>query len=108
MITDLFQYLKIMLSDLPEYNAKIKAGFLLAPASFMTYATGAVFDIADYGAIEDLFHLFGFWEFLPHPDLIAALAHIYCNQEEHPIQTDLCAEMAFILFGVNLDQLNKY
>lgn len=95
------------MSDLPEYNAKIKAGFLLAPASFMTHSTGAIFDIAQYGAIEDLLHLFGIWEFLPHPDLIAALGHIYCNQEEHPIDNELCAEIAFILLGINLEQLNK-
>ena len=42
-------YLQIMLSERPEYNNKVKAGFLLAPVAFMTHSTNSVFLIAEWG-----------------------------------------------------------
>jgi hypothetical protein len=57
-----------LLSERPEYNAKIKAGFLLAPAAIMTHAYNPIFLLANWvDSIEDLLHLLGFYEFLPHP-----------------------------------------
>ena len=38
-----------MLSERPEYNNKVKAGFLLAPVAFMTHSTNSVFLIAEWG-----------------------------------------------------------
>jgi hypothetical protein len=96
------------LSELPEYNEKIKAGFLLAPAVFMTHATDPIFLISQFAEeIDFLYHLFGAYEFLPHPDIISALAHVFCNEEEHPIYTDVCANIAFILLNIKVDHLNK-
>ena len=36
-----------MLSEKPEYNEKIRAGFLMAAAVFMTHATNGVFYYAE-------------------------------------------------------------
>ena len=38
-----------MLSERPEYNQKVEAGFLLAPVAFMTHSTNAVFLLAEWG-----------------------------------------------------------
>jgi hypothetical protein len=96
-----------LLSELPEYNDKIKAGFLLAPAAFMTHATDPIFLISQFAEeIDDLYHLFGSYEFLPHPDVISDLGHLYCDVEEHPIYAEICANIAFILFNIAPDHLN--
>jgi hypothetical protein len=59
---------KVLLSDKPEYNEKIKAGFLLAPAAIMTNAYSPVFLLTAIAeAVEDFLHLLGIYEFLPHP-----------------------------------------
>ncbi len=64
-------YLQVLLSERPEYNQKIKAGFLLAPAAFMTHAYNPIFLLSEWvEELEDLFHLFGIYEFLPQPGLI--------------------------------------
>ena len=38
-----------MLSEKPEYNNKVEAGFLLAPVAFMSHATNSVFLFAEWG-----------------------------------------------------------
>ena len=38
-----------MLSEKPEYNEKVEAGFLLAPVAFMTHSTNSVFLFAEWG-----------------------------------------------------------
>lgn len=37
----------VLLSEMPEYNAKIKAGFLMGPAAFMANATSPLFEEAE-------------------------------------------------------------
>ena len=44
-----------MLSERPEYNNKVKAGFLLAPVAFMTHSTNSVFLIAEWGEGRNVF-----------------------------------------------------
>jgi len=39
--------------------------------------------------------------------LISWLSHIICNEEEHPIYTDVCSNIAFLLLGINPAQLNQ-
>ena len=47
----------VMLSLMPEYNAKIKAGFLMGPATSMTNANATIFQAADEAEnIQDWFH----------------------------------------------------
>ena len=55
-------YLQIMLSERPEYNNKVKAGFLLAPVAFMTHSTSSVFLIAEWGEGRNVFRtLVEYW-----------------------------------------------
>ena len=55
-------YLQIMLSERPEYNNKVKAGFLLAPVAFMTHSTNSVFLIAEWGEGRNVFRtLVAYW-----------------------------------------------
>ena len=59
---------QVLLSERPEYNDKVRAGFLLAPAVIMTNAYNAIFLFTDLAeVVEDIFHWLGFYEFLPHP-----------------------------------------
>lgn len=99
--------LMVLLSERPEYNNKIKDAYLMGPAVFMTHANNPIFWLAEWADdIMDLYHLFGLYEFLPHSDLMTWLGHVVCNVEEHPIMADLCANAAFLLMGINLNQLN--
>ena len=63
-----YHSLQVLLSERPEYNDKVRAGFLLAPAVIMTNAYNAIFLFTDLAeVVEDIFHWLGFYEFLPHP-----------------------------------------
>lgn len=46
----------------------------MAPAVFMGNSQDAIFQISQWADnVEDLFHLFGIYEFLPHDELLAEL-----------------------------------
>ena len=50
----------VLLSELPEYNDKIRAGFLMGPAAYMGNAYNPIFQLADYAEdLQELFHLLG-------------------------------------------------
>ena len=95
------------MSELPEYNDKIHDAFLLAPPAFMTNADNPIFLIAEWaGNIEILFHLFGFYEFLPHYEVISWIGHYFCDLDEHHALAVLCENIVFIVAGINEAQLN--
>jgi hypothetical protein len=97
-----------MSSEKPEYNEKIRAAFLLAPAVFMNHAVNPIFLIAEWaGSLENLLHLLGVYEFLPHTEVISWLGDTVCDEEDHPIYTEVCTNVAFLLFGIQPEQLNK-
>ncbi len=97
----------MLLSERPEYNDKITEGYLLAPAAFMTTAPNPIFILASYADdLQDLYHFLGFWEFIPHSWLITWLGHYVCNEDDHPIWGSLCLNVAFLLMGINPEQLN--
>ena len=50
----------VLLSEKPEYNDKVKAGFMMGPATFMGNAFSPIFALADYAEdIQELFHMLG-------------------------------------------------
>jgi len=99
------QYL-VMLSSLPEYNDKIKLGFLLAPPAYMSHAPSMIFQIASLAEdIEILYHLFGLYEFLPHLDIITWFGHLVCS-DDHPLLQSVCMNIGFTILGFNPGQLN--
>jgi len=99
------QYL-IMLSAKPEYNEKVKLGFLLAPPAYMSHAPSIIFQIASWANdVEILYHLFGLYEFLPHLDVETWLGHLICS-DDHPLLQTVCMNIGFLLMGFNPGQLN--
>ena len=45
---------QVLLSERPEYNVKIRAGFLLAPAAFMAHSTSNMFKVIFTGYLHQL------------------------------------------------------
>jgi len=96
----------VMLSMKPEYNEKIKVGVVLAPPVYMGHATNFIFEIASWaGGIENIYHLFGQYEFLPHYDVISWIGDLLCG-DDHPFTNTLCMNIGFLLLGFNPGQLN--
>jgi len=99
------QYL-IMLASLPEYNDKIKLGVLLAPPAYMSHSVNIIFQLAAYANdIEILYHLFGYYVFFPHTEVISWFAHLYCS-DDHPDLQTVCMNIAFNILGFTPEQLN--
>ena len=74
------QYL-VMLSLRPEYNAKIKAGFLLGPTALVGNATNPMVKMADQAElIQSVFQLLGMDEFMPnYLEVKSQMAHRVCR-----------------------------
>jgi hypothetical protein len=81
----------------------------MGPAAFMTNADNPIFTIADWADdIGILYHLFGFYEFLPHYDFITWIGHIFCDIAGNEALAGLCENIVFIFTGINEAQLNMY
>ena len=64
------QYL-MMLSELPEYNSKIKAGFLLGTTAFGGNASETLVQISEQrDNIQFILETLGHYEFLPNYPLV--------------------------------------
>ena len=95
------------MSELPEYNEKVKEAYLMGPAAFMKQASNPIFVIAGWGDTLDYFyHIFGLYEFLPHWEFIDLISHFFCNVEDNPILGSLCENIVFLFTGINEAQLN--
>ena len=79
----------------------------MGPAAFMTKADNPIFTISEWaGNIEILFHLFGFYEFLPHYEIISWIGDFFCDVSGNEILAALCENIVFIVSGINEAQLN--
>ena len=74
------QYL-VLLSERPDYNAKIRAGFLMGPTALVGNATNPLAKLADQAElIQSVFKLLGMDEFMPnYLDIKSRLAHRICG-----------------------------
>ena len=73
----------------------------------MTTAPNPIFILAQWAdELEDLYHWFGYYEFIPHYLVISWLGHVVCNSDDHPYWGSLCLNIAFLIGGINPDQLN--
>jgi hypothetical protein len=96
-----------MSSEKPEYNQKIRAAFLLAPTVFMNHATNGVFQMAEWaGSLENLLHSLGVYEYMPHLEIFSWLGDTFCSQNDRPVYTEVCNNLAFLLYGIKPDRLN--
>ena len=93
------QYL-ILLSEKPEYNAKIKAGFLLAPTAYGGHATNPMTVASPYAeAIVDFISKFGIYEFMPNfLETKTWLANTICNSSH--IQRTICGYFYATIIGM--------
>ena len=97
------------MSDRPEYNEKIAAGFLLAPVAYLTLSTSAEFKLAPYAdQLRDLINEIGKFEWFMHRRIYSLVGHLLCSEERHPIITEkICAFLANNLVGFSEGQLNQ-
>ena len=50
----------VLLSEMPEYNDKIRAGFMMAPVTSLSRCSSMALDMSDYaGAFQDWLHSIG-------------------------------------------------
>ncbi|KAK7069841.1 hypothetical protein SK128_009354 [Halocaridina rubra] len=95
-----------MLSELPEYNQKVKAMAGLAPVAYLDNAIGPITYIAQYtDQLEIIFDLLGVGELLPSNDLMDNLAENFCDKNS--TFAEICYNFLFLLCGPDADELNK-
>ena len=56
--------------------------------------------------IKALLDLLGVYEIAPHTEFFTWLGHLICNNEIHPILTEICMDVAF--WFANLDEDGKF
>ena len=79
----------------------------MGPAAFMTGADNFMLTIANWaGDLQILYHIFGFYEFLPHYDTITWIGHYFCDVAGNEILASLCENFVFLFSGINEAQLN--
>ncbi|XP_076684092.1 lipase 3-like [Andrena cerasifolii] len=96
----------VMASERVEQQAKIKAMFALAPATFMPRNTNPFIRLLAPFAdnIGKLADLIGMYEFMPTDELMQSLAQLVCGNEA--ITKPLCEKMIVHFIGANERDLN--
>lgn len=95
-----------MMSELPEYNAKIKAMAGLAPVAFVNNAIGPLMELAPYtDDIETIADILGIGEFLPSNELMDYLAETYCDMNS--TYHEVCYNILFLIGGPDADELDE-
>lgn len=99
------QYL-IMLAELPEYNDKFRAGFLLGPTAFGARATNPLVSLSDLAEdIKYLLELMGIHEFLPNfLEVKSWLSHIICKLTN--VHSEVCRNLFSLFVGMTPAKLN--
>nr|CAD7609807.1 unnamed protein product [Timema genevievae] len=96
----------VMASMRPEYNAKIRAQFSLAPVAFMSNLKSPVIRLM--ATFEDtldiLLKMIGVYEFLPNSEFLTLVGGLFCDDDD--ITQQLCDNVLFLLCGYDQDQLN--
>ncbi|EFA01613.1 Lipase 3-like Protein [Tribolium castaneum] len=96
----------VMTSMLPEYNAKIKAQFSLAPIAYMNHMTSPLLHIIAFwtGPLDLLLQLIGINEFLPSNEFMALVGDILCGDDD--ITQILCSNVLFAICGFSPSEMN--
>ena len=99
------QYL-ILLSELPQYNDKIRAGFLLGPTAFGGNATNPLIPLSAHAeTFQTVLNAFGIYEFLPNfLEIKSWLAHTICGTS--PTYERLCRDFFSVFVGSHPEHLN--
>ena len=111
MFISMFNYVtfyQVLLSERPEYNEKIKAGFLMAPVAYLTLATSSEFLLAPYiNIIRNLVERIEKYEWFVHRMIYSLFGHVVCSEENHPITENICVMIAENVIGFGQGQLNE-
>lgn len=96
----------VMTSKLPEYNAKIKAHFSLAPIAYMNHMTSPLMKILAFWStgLDILLKLIGVNEFLPSSDFLGLAGGALCGDDA--ITQFLCTNALFAICGFSQAQMN--
>ncbi|KAJ3630135.1 hypothetical protein MTP99_011345 [Tenebrio molitor] len=96
----------VMTSMHPEYNAKVKAHFSLAPVAFMNHMTSPLMHILAFwsGPIDLLAQLIGINEFLPNNEFMAMVGDVLCADDD--ITQFLCTNALFAICGFSPNEMN--
>nr|CAD7204041.1 unnamed protein product [Timema douglasi] len=96
----------VMASMRPEYNAKIRAQFSLAPVAFMSNLKSPVIRLmATFdNTLDVLLKMIGVYEFLPNSEFLTLVGGVFCKDDA--ITQKLCGNVLFLMCGFNQDQLN--
>ncbi len=99
------QYL-ILLAERPEYNAKLRSGFLLGPTAFGGNATNPLKVLADYsGSVKYMFDMLGVQEFLPNfLEIKSWLAHTTCHMSN--LHSEACRNLYALFIGLEPSKIN--
>jgi len=95
-----------MLSELPEYNNKIKAAALMAPVAYCENFRGFAKVLAPYAdRLDFLATLLGRYEILPGGNKTDALAMKFCAEDSELLF--LCRDVVFSIAGFDPELLNE-
>ena len=94
-----------MLSERPEYNAKIRSGYLLGPVSYGGHATDPLIAIAHQAeSIKSVFDLFKLYELFPNfLEIKTYLFKSICTKSR--INSELCRGFLSFFLGVEQSRI---
>ncbi|KAJ3658403.1 hypothetical protein Zmor_010142 [Zophobas morio] len=96
----------VMMSMRPDYNAKVKAHFSLAPIGFMNHMTSPLMHIIAFWQkpMGLLLNLIGIREFLPSNDFMSLGGNILCGDDS--LTQVLCTNALFAICGFSPKEMN--
>jgi len=96
----------VLMSMKPEYNAKVKAMFALAPVAFMDEVRSIPIRILSKGVYQIgwIAKMIGMNEFLPNGSFLTRLASMLCTGNW--LSEKLCTNVLFLITGYDSEQLN--
>ncbi|XP_046395248.1 lipase 3-like [Ischnura elegans] len=96
----------VMCAERPEYNAKIRAQFSLAPVAFMSRVQTPLRLLAPFiDEIDWVMKMLGVNEFMPHSDLLDMIGLALCK--DGAITQALCSDVLFLISGFDSKELNR-
>ncbi|KAB7502406.1 Lipase 3 [Armadillidium nasatum] len=95
-----------LMSEKPQYAAKIKAAALMGPVAYVENIKGPLRLLADYSNdLDTLFGLMGQYEFLPSGPEMDYLAQNFCGVDDK--LSPVCENILFLISGFDEVELNK-
>ncbi|KAK8400724.1 hypothetical protein O3P69_002492 [Scylla paramamosain] len=95
-----------MMSEMPEYNSKVRAMAAMAPVAYMDYSQGPIVELAPYsGEIDTIASLLGIGELFPSAAYMDYLAENFCDS--NATFAEVCYNFIFLIAGPDSEELNE-